>query len=58
MSTEVHEEQDSRTSYITSTKEGCEHEYPVSEVQNMSPSDNHRIDIPESLNSVASNGNV
>ena len=57
MSEEVHEVHDSRTSFITSSTEGCEQEYPVSEVQNMSPSDNHRIDIPESLNSVASNGN-
>ena len=57
MSEEVHEVHDSRTSFITSYTEGCDREYPISEVQNMSPSDNHRIDIPESLNSVASNGN-
>ena len=57
MSEEVHEVQDSRTSFITSSTEGCDHEYPISEVQNMSPGDNHRIDIPESLNSVASHGN-
>ena len=58
MSEEVHEVHESRTSFITSSTEGCENEYSVSEVQNMSPSDNHRIDIPESLNSVASNGNL
>ena len=36
--------------------EACEHEYLVPETENMALTDTHRIDIPASLNSVASKG--
>ena len=40
-----------------SSMEACEdHEFLVSETQNISLTDTHRIDIPSSLNSVASKG--